>query len=101
MTASPQRTQASGRDHDDGCQAAWFRRRARRHRNRPLPDTLRRHVAAAGCLTVNMLRRGPRAPLALDVEAGGAVVMEAGVPTQLLNGTQADVTVLMQFCPAS
>ena len=53
----------------------------------------------SGRLTVRTLERGEHAPQAFDVDAGAAVVTEAGVPVQLVNDTQTDVTVLYIVSP--
>jgi len=53
----------------------------------------------SGRLTVKTLRRGQRVPKAFDVQAGAAVVSEAGAPVQFLNDTQEDVAVLYVVSP--
>ena len=53
----------------------------------------------SGSLTVTTVERGQSGPHAFEVEAGSAVVTEAGVPVQFSNSTQADVRLLYIVMP--
>ena len=54
----------------------------------------------SGRLTVATVERGQSVPHQFEVEAGAAVVTEAGIPVRFSNGTQADVHLLYIVMPA-